>query len=116
VELGQWDYAMSTRDQAHLVRDAKKSGMSAHAVAKLEEAMQRVEEGSAKSSEVSKVRGEIFELRVNQDGKWYRLLFSKFEERYVALLLGAKKTNQLDKNWIATAAKRLSQHESKTAA
>jgi putative component of toxin-antitoxin plasmid stabilization module len=93
-----------------VLRDAKKAAMSKHAVGKLEEAMQRVELGIAKPGEIGKVRGEILELRVNQDKRWYRLLFARDEGGYVALLLGAKKTNQMQDGWIDTAEERLGEH------
>lgn len=84
--------------------------MTKHAVGKLEEAMQRVELGTAKPGEIGKVRGDVLELRVNQDKRWYRLLFARDEDGYVALLLGAKKTNQMEVGWIDTAAERLGEH------
>jgi len=110
LELQHWSYATSVRDEPFVLREIKKVGMSKHAVGKLEEAMWRVEVGLAKPHETSKVRGDVLELRVNQDKRWYRLLFARVNDDYVALLLGAKKTNRLDDGWITTALQRLEDH------
>lgn len=87
--------------------------MTKHAVGKLEEAMRRVELGTVRKCEIGKVRGEVLELRVNQDRRWYRLLFARDGDGYLALLLGVKKTNQLDPGWIDTAAERLGEHRNR---
>lgn len=110
LELEHWAYAMSSRDEPYVVREGKKLAISNYAAAKVSEAMYRVESGTARPSEISKVRGDIYELKINQDKRWYRLLFARAGDTYLALLLGAKKTNQLDKGWIETAQQRLDEY------
>ena len=107
VELKLWRYATSARDEPYLVREIRKSGASLSAVAKLELAMSRLENGQSRAGEHSRVRGDIWELRVNYEKHWYRLLFARDGDLYIALFFGAKKTNKLDSSWIETAESRL---------
>ncbi|GAA4152414.1 type II toxin-antitoxin system RelE/ParE family toxin [Leifsonia shinshuensis] len=113
VDLSQWDYALSARDDAYVLKELRKLKASSYAVGKLERAMERVQKGTAKPGECGPVRGDVWELRVNYDNRWYRLLYARTGDRFVALYIGAKKTNKLDPSWTDTAEGRLKEHRSR---
>lgn len=108
MELELWDYAGG--DPAFVLKEIKKLGMSKPAIAKLEEGMSRVEKRTTRGGESSQARGSIWELRVDIDKRWYRLLFARVDERYVALTIVVKKRNDLDTAWLDRADKRLRDH------
>lgn len=107
MDLEGWEYATSSRGEAYVLREAKKLKMSYDALAKLEQGMKRLADGKSRQGEVSLVRNEIWELRVNADNRWYRLLFARLAPNRVALLLVAKKRNTLDPAWTKSAQSRL---------
>jgi phage-related protein len=101
VDLKLWDYGH------HALKEMQKAKLSDWAIGRIQKAMQRLETGEARPGEYDLVRDGVYELRVSADKHWYRLLYGKHHGRFVALLFGAKKTNQLPKGWIATAETRL---------
>ncbi|MBH0009989.1 type II toxin-antitoxin system RelE/ParE family toxin [Salinibacterium sp. SWN1162] len=110
MELQKWAYAVSARQQEYILKEAQKLGLSATAAVKMEAAMLRIEQGKATSSETSLVRGSVSEMRFQCDNRWYRLLYSRKYEHFVALHLIAKKQNKLDPGSIALAEKRHKKH------
>lgn len=110
VELKLWEYAASSSGTAYILREIKKSKASVQAVAKLERAMQRLESGTAKAAEYDLVRKGVYELRVDEDKRWYRLLYGRNGSKYVALIFIVKKKNKLDPTDIDTAIARLAEH------
>ncbi len=110
MELNLWEYALSARSEAYLIHEIKKLKMSKVAIAKLERGMRRIQDSQTRGKEIGKVRGEVWELRIDVDARWYRLLWAKKGDRWVALLLVAKKRNDLHSDWIETAESRLSEH------
>lgn len=112
VELSRWEYAVSARGEAYLVQEIRKARMSLQAVAKLERAMKRLEDGQARAFEHERLRNDIHELRVNIDKRWYRVFYAVEGQSFVALGLLVKKQNKVDKRSIDTAERRLKEHRS----
>jgi putative component of toxin-antitoxin plasmid stabilization module len=106
--LDKWEAAVTGSGASHLSREQQKARMSAAAASKLKAAMQRQQDGEAVDS--SLVRKGVYELRIRIDGRWYRLLFGRKGDKFVALMLIVKKQNKLDNNDIDTALERLGQH------
>jgi len=73
--------------------------------------MGRIADGTTLPGETGSVREGVYELRVNVDKRWYRLLYAQHGSRWVALFFAVKKRNDLDKAWVATAIKRLKGHK-----
>lgn len=113
VELSRWEYAVSARGEAYLVQEIRKARMSLQAVAKLERAMKRLEDGQARAFEHERLRNDIHELRVNIDKRWYRVFYAVEGQLFVALGLLVKKQNKVDKRSIDTAERRLKEHRSR---
>ena len=109
-ELKRWVYAASNSGQEYVLREIKKAKASVDAAAKLENAMRRLENGDAKPQEYDVVRNGVSELRVNADKRWYRLLYGRDGDNFVALSFLVKKQNKLDPNAIDTAENRLKEH------
>ncbi len=107
IELELWDYAGGPAN-AHVLKEIKKSKASETAIGRLERAMKRLEDGTSTPQETDLVRDGIYELRVSADKRWYRLLWGRCGDRFVALIFIVKKSNRLDKNDIKTASRRLS--------
>jgi len=110
VELEDWEYARSSRGEPYVVKEAGKLSISADAAAKMENAMQRVSSGTSNAGESSLIRNGVYELRFQQDKRWYRVLWGRKDGQYVALVLLAKKQNKIDPRAVALAEKRLREH------
>lgn len=110
MDFQNWEWARAASGDEYVVKEARKLRVSVDGLAKLDEAMRRIDVGEARSGEMSKVRGDVYELRVDCDGTWYRLLFGKNGQKWVALVLLKKKRNQLDPKAIALALRRLKAH------
>lgn len=106
VELELWDLATNARGEPYLNREMKKH-CSLEMAARIELAMHRLETGTAKPTEYDHVKRDVWELRVNGDKRWYRLLYSKSNGRYKALLLIVKKSNKIPPNDIKVAQSRV---------
>lgn len=109
VILNRWDYA-GGKDNPYVPKEIKKSKASLTAIGRLERAMKRLEEGTSTPQETDIVRGGVSELRVDVDKRWYRLLWGRCGDRFVALIFIVKKSNKLKNNDIETAASRLAEH------
>jgi phage-related protein len=106
IELELWDFATSVRGDAYVVREMRKI-CTLNAAAKIERAMYRLETDTAKPAEYDHVARDVWELRVNVDNRWYRLLYSKSDGRYKALLLIVKKSNKIPPGDIKVAQSRV---------
>lgn len=111
VDLALWDYADSAGASSPIEREIRKSKMSTDAAGQLEQAMSRVAAGKPLPKETDPVRSGIYELRLDKDDRWYRLLWGKHKGRFIALLFVVKKRNKLDDAWIKQAIKRLKEHK-----
>lgn len=110
-DLSTWDYADAGGKASPIKREMGKAKMTSTAVARLEAAMGRISSGLTLPGETGSVREGVYELRVNVDKRWYRLLYGRHKTRWVALFFAVKKRNDLDKAWIETAIKRLKEHK-----
>lgn len=108
VVLKRWDYAPKS-GKAFVLREIRKSGASLDAVAKLERAMKRLEDGVDTPQETDLVRDGVYELRVQADKRWYRLLWGRSGKRLVAISFFVKKSNKIPKDAIDLAVTRLSE-------
>lgn len=111
MDLDGWEYAVSARDQPYVLKEITDLKMSSTAIAKLEQAMVRVSEGTTSTGDVKSVRNGILELRIQADKRWYRMLFARLDANRVALLVIVKKTNRLEKKSIELAENRLREHK-----
>lgn len=110
MALQGWEYAVSARGEAYIIRENRKLQLGLEAAVKMESAMKRVAAGTAGPGEASLVRKNVSEMRFQSDNRWYRLLYGRKNGKYVALLLLAKKQNKLDNSAIKLAEKRYQQH------
>jgi phage-related protein len=110
IKLEKWQHARTARDVAYIVQEGKKAGITPAALEKLNRALSRQEKGTATRGEASRVKKDIHELRVDIDGRWYRVLFSRKGDKFVTLKLIVKKSNKLDNNDIQSAVTRLAAH------
>lgn len=92
-----------------MLREIRKSGASLDAVAKLERAMKRLEDGVDAPQETDLVRDGVYELRIQADKRWYRLLWGRSGKRLIAISFFAKKSNKIPKDAIDLAVARLSE-------
>jgi putative component of toxin-antitoxin plasmid stabilization module len=110
-DLSSWDFADAGGTTSPVLREMTKAKMSVTAAGRVEEAMGRISSGASLPGETGSVRPGVYELRVDVDKRWYRLLYGKHKTRWVALFFAVKKRNDLDKAWIVTAGKRLKGHK-----
>ena len=110
VVLENWAYATSSSGQAYLLREIRKAKVPTFAVGKINEAMSRIEKGTARVKEFDLVKDDVYELRISADNRWFRVLYALHNGTYLALFFGAKKTNALDRGWISTASRRLKEY------
>ena len=110
MQLDNWEYAKASSGEPFVLKEIKKSKASVPAVAKLERAMKRVQDGTTTAKESDLVRNGVYELRVDIDKRWYRLLYGRKGGKFVALMFVVKKRNDLDPAWIDTSAERLGSH------
>lgn len=109
IVLERWEYALSAQGP-YVPKEIRKAGATLTAAARLERAMKRLEDGNAKPQEWDLVRDGVYELRVQADKRWYRLLFGRCGDRFIALHFVVKKQNKLSATAISTAVQRLQQH------
>jgi len=110
MELDNWEYSKAASGEPFVIKEIRKSKASVSAVAKLERAMKRVQDGTTTAKESDLVRNGVYELRVDIDKRWYRLLYGRKGGKFVALMFVVKKRNDLDPAWIDTSAERLGAH------
>lgn len=113
MDVDGWDYATSSRGEPYILKEAKKLKVTVLALAKLEKAMLRIANGTSTPGEAGPVRNGVWELRVQADNRWYRLLYGKVSADRTALLLLAKKQNQLDDSSIVLAEDRLREQKAR---
>lgn len=110
MDLERWEYAPASGGTYYFLRDLRKAKPTKAAAAKIERAMSRIETGTARSSEFEHVRDGVCELRIDADGRWYRVMYGEVNGKFVALSLILKKTNKLRPQDVDTAINRLKEY------
>lgn len=110
IVLEHWEYAGGA-GSVYVPKEIRKAGASLEAVSKVERAMKRLEDGTARPAETDLVRDGVYELRVQADKRWYRLLWGRDGDSFIALQFMVKKTNKLPNDVVKNAIKRLKAHK-----